>query len=174
MIRTLSAAIMPLVFLLMIGYGLMRHVSVFEAFMDGAKSGMKSLFAVLPALVGLLAAISMLRASGALDCFTRLLAPAASWLGIPSELMPLALLRPVSGSGTLALVNDLLNSAGPDSMVGRMASVIMGSTETTFYTLAVYYGAVHIKSTRHTLPAALLADFAGLLGGVYICRLFFR
>jgi len=168
-----SVGVMPLVFLGLIGYGFFRRVNIFDAFLSGAAGGLKTLFGILPALVGLLAAIAMFRASGALAFTTKLLAPITNFLHIPSEIMPLALLRPISGSGALALVNDLLTSAGSDSMVGRIASVVMGSTETTFYTLAVYYGAIHIRDSRHTVPAALLADMTGLLAGVYICQLLY-
>ncbi len=173
MLSVLSAAVMPAVILIILGFGLYRRVDVFNAFLAGAQSGLKTLFGILPALVGLIVAITMFRTSGALAWITGLLSPLTTLLHIPPEIMPLALLRPVSGSGALAIVNDLLASAGPDSLVGRIASVVMGSTETTFYTLAVYYGAAHIHKTRHTVPAALLADLTGLLAGVYICLFFF-
>ncbi|MBQ4518310.1 MAG: spore maturation protein [Clostridia bacterium] len=174
MLKYCSVMIMPAVFVLIISYGYANRVDVFNAFLDGAKSGLKTLFGILPALVGLMAAISMFRASGALQFLTGLLSPFTNHVGIPSEIMPLALLRPVSGSGSLALVNDLFKTAGPDSLAGRIASVIMGSTETTFYTLAVYYGSVNIRRTRHTLPAALLADLTGILAGTLICLLFYH
>ena len=173
MMQTLSAGILPVIFCIIIGYGLFKKINVFEAFLSGAAEGLKTLFSILPALVGLICAITLFRASGALDLLTRLLAPVIKLLHIPPELMPLALLRPVSGSGALAVVSDLLASHGPDSAVGRMASVVMGSTETTFYTLAVYYGAVRIKDSRHTVPAALIADLVGLVAGVFICHLYF-
>ena len=173
MLHTLSAGILPAVFVLIVSYGLLKRVDIFEAFLSGAAGGLKTLFNIFPALVGLVTVITVFRISGAAEMLTALLAPLTKWLGIPPELMPLALLRPVSGSGSLAIVNDLLKSNGPDSAVGRMASVIMGSSETTFYALAVYYGSVKIKNTRHTVPAALTADVAGLLAGVWICQLFF-
>ena len=169
-----SVMIMPAVFVAIIGYGWIKKVDIFSAFLDGAKGGLKTLFGILPALVGLMAAISMFRASGALQFLTGLLSPLTNLLSIPSEIMPLALLRPVSGSGSLALVNDLFKSVGPDSMAGRIASVIMGSTETTFYTLAVYYSSVNIRHTRHTVTAALLADLTGILTGTFICLLFYH
>lgn len=173
MVRTLSAGVMPVIFVIIIGYGLWRRVDIFDAFLAGAKEGLHSLFGILPALVGLLAAISMFRASGGLFYLTKLLSPLMTLLGVPQELLPLALLRPISGSGSLAVVQDLLTEYGPDSLVGRIASVVMGSTETTFYTLAVYYGAVGVKKSRYTVPAALCADMTGLLAGVLICKIFF-
>lgn len=174
MLKAISTAIMPVVFFIILGYALLKRVHIFEAFMQGATGGMKTLFGILPTLVGLICAISMLRASGALEYITGLLTPILQPLGIPSEILPLALLRPISGSGALGVLGDILTASGPDSMAGRIASVIMGSTETTFYTLAVYYGAVHIKNSRHTVPAALLADVTGVLAGTFICHIFFQ
>ncbi len=174
MLPYLSGMIMPLLFVIIIGYGWVKKVDVFNAFVAGAKEGLKTLFNILPALVGLIAAITMFRSSGALQFLTSLLSPVTKLINIPSEIMPLALLRPVSGSGSLALLNDLLKTAGPDSMVGRIASVIMSSTETTFYTLAVYYGSVKIRHSRYTVPAALAADFTGMLASTYICYLFYQ
>lgn len=172
-LKYISVMIMPFIFVVIIGYGWANKVDIFSAFLTGAKDGLKTLFGILPALVGLIAAITMFRTSGALHFLTGLLSPITRLLGIPAEIMPLALLRPVSGSGSLALLNDVLLTAGPDSMIGRMASVVMGSTETTFYTLAVYYGAVGIQKSRHTVPAALLADATGIIGGTLICLLFY-
>ena len=174
MLQYCSVMIMPTVFVTIIGYGFTKKVDVFSAFLKGAKGGLKTLFGILPALVGLMAAISMFRASGALQFLTGFFAPITELLGIPAEVMPLALLRPVSGSGSLAILNDLLASLGPDSPSGRLASVIMGSTETTFYALAVYYGSVNIRRTRHTVPAALMADVTTLLAGTFICHLFYH
>jgi len=171
--RTLSAVVIPLVMVIIIGYGLYRRVNIFDAFLAGGTAGMKSLFGILPTLVGLIVAISLFRASGALSFITHLLAPVTEALSIPAPLLPLGILRPISGSGSLALVNDIFKEMGPDSLVGRMASVIMGSTETTFYTLAVYYGAVSVEKSRHTVPAALLADATGFLAGVYLCTLIY-
>lgn len=170
----LSSAVMPCLFCIIIGYGFWRKVDIFDAFLSGAKSGLSTTVNILPALVGLLAAISMFRASGALTFLTTCLSPITSRLGLPEEILPLALLRPVSGSGALAVVQDILTENGPDSLVGRIASVIMGSTETTFYTLAVYYGSVGIKRSRYTVPAALSADITGILAGVFLCRMFFK
>ena len=173
MLRTISAGVMPVVFCVIIGYAAYRKIDIFDAFLAGAAAGLKTLFGILPALVGLIAAITMFRASGALMFLTGLLAPVTRFLHIPAEIVPLALLRPVSGSGALSVVSNLLTANGPDSMVGNIASVVMGSTETTFYTLAVYYGSVGIRDSRYTVPAALLVDVTGLLVGTWICQLYF-
>ena len=119
-------------------------------------------------------AVSMLSASGALDLFSHFISPAAKALGLPPEVMPLALLRPVSGSGSTALLTQIFSDYGPDSFIGRVASVMMGSTETTFYAIAVYFGAIGVKKTRHTIPAALAADFTGYLASVWAVRWFFH
>ena len=172
-IKMVSIGVMPVLFFLIIGYGLFKKVNVFDAFLEGAMDGLKTSVKILPALVGLIAAITMFRVSGGMEFITRLLAPVTNLLGVPSEVMPLALLRPVSGSGALAVVSDLLKTHGPDSLIGRITSVMMGSTETTFYTLAVYYGSVGIKDIRFTVKAALLADLTGMLASVWVCRFFF-
>lgn len=172
-VKIISVGVVPLLFLGIIGYGLFRRVAVFDAFLEGATDGLRTAVKILPALVGLIAAISMLRSSGAMEFATRLLSPITGLLGIPAEVMPLSLLRPISGSGALAVVNDLLQTHGPDSLVGKITSVMMGSTETTFYTLAVYYGSVGIRDTRFTVKAALLADFTGMLASVWVCRIFY-
>ena len=132
-----------------------------------------ALLKVLPALVGLLTAVAMFRASGALEWLTGLCAPALEFLGIPPETTPLMLVRPVSGSGALAVGSDLIATYGPDSYIGRVAAVMLGSTETTFYTIAVYFGSAGIIRTRHTVPAALAADLTGFLASAFAVRLFF-
>ena len=158
---------------LIVLFGLIRRVPVFDAFMSGAKEGLKSSVSILPPLVGLITAVTMLKASGALDLFSAAAAPVAHLLGIPVQVVPLTLLRPISGSGSLAFVSKILEDNGPDSFAGRVASVIMGSTETTFYAIAVYFGSVGIKRTRHTIPAALAADATGFIMSVVAVGLIF-
>lgn len=150
---------------------LCRGVDVFGTFVEGAKEGLATAVSILPSLVCLLTAVSMLRASGAMDLLIWVVRPAAALLGLPQELLPLALLRPVSGSGAMALFDSMLRQYGPDSFVGRAASVLQGSTETTFYTIAVYYGAIGIKNTRHTLAASLAGDLTGMIFSVLTVRL---
>lgn len=142
-------------------YGLVKGVDVFQAMLDGVMDGLKTVLKIFPSLVALLTAIYMLRASGALDILTRLLSPVLSLLGIPAETAPLMLIRPLSGSGALAVGSELISQFGVDSIVGRTAAVMLGSTETTFYVLAVYFGAVGVKRSRWAVPAALCADLAG-------------
>ena len=173
MFKTISLFVIPIIFFVITGYALLKKVNIFEAFIDGAAEGINTVIKILPALIGLIAAITMLRQSGALDFLIRLLSPITNILNIPKEVMPLALLRPVSGSGALAVVSDILGTYGADSEVWRIASVMMGSTETTFYTLCVYFGSIKVTDTRYALFAALLADLAGFLSSVWVCRWFF-
>lgn len=171
MLNTVSVFAVPIMILGIVSFGLVRRIGVYDSFVEGAKSGVESMFGIVAPLVGLIVGISMLRASGVLDLLSELLMPLTSALGIPSEILPLALLRPVSGSGSIAIVNDIFGNFGADSLAGRIASVMMGSTETTFYTIAVYFGAVGIKNSRHTAKAALAADFVGMAMSVAVVRL---
>lgn len=170
---SISLYAVPVLFLLILGAGLIKDVKVYDAFTEGASEGISTVIKILPTLIGLLTAVGVFRASGALDFLIYLLTPIASLLGIPAEAMPLVLLRPVSGSASLALVSELIKSYGPDSYIGRVVSTMMGSTETTFYALAVYCGSVGIKNIRYTLVAALIADGAGVVASAWICALVF-
>lgn len=154
-------------------WGAIKKVPVFERFLEGAKEGMQTAVSILPSLLGLILAVTMLSASGVLDMICAFLAPVAEKCGIPSETIPLALLRPISGSGSLAVLSNILEKNGPDSLPGRVASVMMGSTETTFYAIAVYFGAVGIQKTRHAVPSALIADFTGYFLSAVAVKLFF-
>lgn len=159
----ISNYIMPAMAVIIILFGIFKKVHVFDTFISGAKDGLKVTYNIVPSLVGLMVSIAMLQASGLLDIITFALTPIAKLLNLPPEVLPLSILRPISGSGSLALVENVLSTHGPDSYIGTVASVIQGSTETTFYAVAVYYGAVGVKNTRHTLPSALAADFAGIV-----------
>ena len=153
-------------------YAAFRRVDVYSALVKGAGSGLETLARIVPALIGLLTAVSMLRASGALELLADVLSPAMDRLGLPSELLPLMLVRPVSGSAALGVGAELIAEYGPDSTLGRTAAVMLGSTETTFYTIAVYFGAVGISRTRYAVPAALCADrtgFQAAAGAVRLC-----
>ena len=154
-------------------YALCRRVDVFSALTTGAGEGLSVVLRILPPLVALLTAVYMLRAIGALELLTELLTPVLTFLGIPPETVGLLLIRPVSGSGALAVGSDIMQTYGPDSTIGRTAAVMLGSTETTFYTVAVYYGAAGIRRTRHTIPAALAADIAGFLAAAWTVRWMF-
>lgn len=153
--------------------GLIRKVKVYDVFVDGAKEGFGVAVNIIPFLVGLLVAIGMFRASGAMDLLTAALKPVMAATGFPAELFPLAILRTLTGSGSLAFTTDLIKTYGPDSLIGRMAATMYGSSETTFYVLAVYFGAVAVKRTRHAVPAALLGDLVAAIATVAICMWMF-
>jgi spore maturation protein B len=152
---------------------LARRVDVYGAFLTGARQGFETAVRVIPPLVAVVVALGMLRASGALDLFAAAVAPLTRALGIPAPVVPLIVVRPLSGSGALGVLGDVLRSEGSESYAGRLASVMQGSTETTFYVLAVYMGAVGITRQRHALPAALVADFVGFAASVVAVRLAF-
>lgn len=162
-IELIGELTVPVSIALIVLFGLFKKVPLFEAFTDGAKEGIASMFSIAPSLIGLVTAVSMLRASGLFELLTAFLSPLTNALGFPNEVLPLALMRSVSGSGSFALLNDLFGSVSPDSFAGRTASVIAGSTETTFYAVAVYYGSVGIQKTGCTIPAALLSDLSGII-----------
>ena len=164
--------LVPALLLLVCAAALRQQVDLYAALQEGARSGLRLLLAIFPSLLILLSALEMLRASGAMDILVRLLSPLFSLLGIPAETAPLVLLRPFSGSAALAVGADLMRTYGVDSEIGRTAAVMLGSTETTFYTISVYFGAAGIRKTRHTLPASLVADLSGFAIAALSVRLF--
>jgi spore maturation protein B len=153
--------------------GLIRGVKVYDVFVEGAKEGFEVAVRIIPFLVGILVAIGMFRGSGAMDLLTAALQPVARAMHFPSELLPLAFLRSLTGSGSLAFATDLVKTHGPDSVIGRTAAVMYGSSETTFYVLAVYFGAVGVRRTRHAVPAALIGDAVAVIASVIVCRWLF-
>ena len=172
--KDLSNYILPTIVVLIVIYGGFKGVDVFNVFIDDAKSGFKTVFNIIPSLIALLLSINMLKASGGLDVLLSLLSPIGDFLGIPRDIIPLTILSPISGSGSLGVYEGILKDFGPDSFIGRCASVMMGSTETTFYTLALYYGSIGVKKTRHTVPSALCADFTSFILSPRFVRIFFR
>ena len=171
---SLSSLVIPVLLAGVAVFGMGKRVDVYSALTHGAEEGLTVLVRVIPALVGLLTAVSMFRASGAMEWLSGLCAPLLERIGIPPETVPLMLVRPVSGNGALAVASDLMSTYGPDSYVGRVAAVMLGSTETTFYTIAVYFGSAGIHKTRHTVPAALAADLTGFVASALAVRVFFR
>ena len=169
----MTAYILPFVFITILGYALFKRVRIFDTFLIGARRGASSCFNILPALVGLVVAVSMMRASGLLDFIAKVFSPFLDFLGFNTDVLPLALLKSVSGSGALALIKDIFQNSGVDSSSGRLASVMLGSSETTFYALAVYFGATKVKKTRYTVFAAIVADITGIIAATVACNLFF-
>ena len=158
-----SSYLIPIVLAGIVLFGLIKRVNVFDAFLEGAAEGAVTTLHIMPCILAILTAVGMFKASGAMNVLVELFRPVLGLVGFPSELTPLAILRPISGSGSLAVLQDVLHTYGADSLIGRIGSVLQGSTETTFYTVAVYYGAVGITKTRYTLPCALTADAAGMV-----------
>lgn len=164
--------LIPLLMIIIAVFALAKKQDVYSALLDGGLDGLKLLLSIAPALVVLLTAVYMLRASGAIDLLTRLLAPVSRVFGIPAETLPLVLLRPFSGSAALAVGADLMAVYGVDSLIGRTAAVMLGSTETTFYTISIYFGAAGVKKTRYAIPAALIADLTGFVAASLTAQLF--
>jgi spore maturation protein B len=153
--------------------GMLRKVKVYDVFIEGAKEGFDVAVKIIPFLVGILVAIGMFRGSGAMDLLMAAMRPLVAPLGFPPELVPLAVLRSLTGSGSLAFTTDLVKTHGPDSVIARTAATMYGSSETTFYVLAVYFGAVGVRRTRHAVPAALIADLVAAVAAVAVCAWMF-
>ena len=172
MISRIASWVLPLAVTLVFALGSVRGVKAFDCFVKGAKKGLSTVYAIFPTIVALVVAVTMLRESGAMELLAEFLSPVAAFLGVPAEIIPVGLLAPVSGGGSLSLFRDVLEKHGADSFVGQVASVLMGATDTTFYAVSVYFGAVGIKKTRHTLAAGLTADFTSLVLSSFFVKLF--
>ncbi len=173
LIKTISVLAIPTFIFVVLGYGYYKRINVYEAFIEGAKEGLATAWRVLPYLVAMFVAIGIFRSSGAMDLVIKILTPITNLFGLPAELIPLVLIRPMSGSASTGMLAEMFKTYGPDSFVGRLASTMMGSTETIFYTLSIYFGAVGIKRIRYTLWGALVAEVAGVIASVIICRIVF-
>jgi len=169
-VNALSLLALPFLLSFFPSYAAARRVKVYEEFVEGAKEGFNVILRIIPFLVTILVAIGMFKGAGGIDLLTEWLTPVLAPLHFPSDLLPLALMRPLSGSGTLALLTEIVHRLGPDNIVSLTAATIYGSTETTFYVAAVYFGSVGVKQTRHAIPAGLLADLVGVIASVAICR----
>lgn len=169
-INYISSAIIPIVILGIVVYGVYEKNKVYDTFVEGAREGIDIVFNIFPTLIGIFMAVGALRSSGILDLIIQLIEPITSYFNIPSEVMPLALLRPISGSASMGVATDIMKNFGVDSNIGKIASTIMGSTETTLYTIAIYTSCVKIKKTRFVLVAALIADVIGMITSVIICQ----
>lgn len=168
MLTNLSAWILPMLIGSILLYGMYKKIPTYESFVEGGKEGITISFSIIPYLVGMLVAIAVFRASGAMDAFVGLIKPLLAMAGVPSEIVPLAIIRPISGNAALGMTSDLIATHGPDSLIGRLASTIQGSTDTTFYVLTVYFGAVGIKKMGDALKVGLLADLVGLIAAICV------
>lgn len=172
-LNVVSAWAVPMMIAFIPLYAYFKKVPVYESFVDGAKDGFSTAIGIIPHLVGMMVAISVFRASGALDVLVGWMAPLLSQLNVPPEVLPLGFLRPLTGTGSLAFTTDLIKTYGPDSMIGRIASTIQGSTDTTLYVLTVYFGAVGIKNGRYALKVGLFSDVVGFVAAIVVCLLLF-
>ncbi|MDF0726171.1 spore maturation protein [Cytobacillus sp. S13-E01] len=172
-ISSISLWLIPIIIGFILVYGTIKKVPTYETFVEGGKEGIKIAFSIIPYLVGMLVAISVFRASGALEFFIGLLRPALDAMGIPAEIVPLALIRPISGTAALGMTTDIIATYGPDSFIGRLASTLQGSTDTTFYVLTVYFGAVGIKKMGDALKVGLWADLVGIIAAILVVTLMF-
>ena len=173
LVDLLSVFVLPVIIIGFPLYGLWRRVPVYEEFVTGARDGFQVAVNIIPYLVAILFAVAMFRASGAMDFFVEGLRPVLSPLGIPPEVLPMVITRPLTGSGSAGIMLDLIARYGADSLIVKMAATMFGSTETTFYVVAVYFGAVNVKKTRHAVPAGLTADFVAMILAVYVVRWLF-
>ena len=172
-IGLVSLFVVPIILVGFPLYGLYKRVPVYESFVTGAKEGFQVAVRIIPYLVAILFAVAMFRASGAMDVLARLLSPVLAPLGFPAEVLPMAIIRPLTGSGSAGIVVDMIRQYGEDSILVKMAAVMFGSTETTFYVIAVYFGAVNIRKTRHAVPVGLIADGSAMIIAVWVVRLLF-
>ncbi|MGG1313512.1 MULTISPECIES: spore maturation protein [Cohnella] len=172
-LHALSAWAIPMLVVAIPLYAAFRKVPVYETFVDGAKDGFQTAIGIIPHLVGMMTAIGMFRASGALDALVDLVRPFFERLGVPGDVLPLGLLRPITGAGSLAFTTDLIKEHGPDSMIARIASTIQGSTDTTLYVLTVYFGAIGIRRTGYALKVGLFSDAVGFFAAIAVCLLLF-
>ena len=170
-VNYLSAAAIPIVILIILFYGVKEKKKVFDIFLEGATEGVKIVVGLFPTLIGIFLAVGALRTSGILDFIIGIISPVTDFFKIPSQILPLAMLRPISGSASMGVAVDIMKQYGVDTTLGMITSVIMGSTETTLYTIAVYTGAVKIKKTRFILLAALAADIVGIISSVIVCNM---
>ncbi len=174
MLKDFGFYVVPIALIIIISASLYKRVPSFDTFLEGATEGMKSTFMIAPSLIGLITAVNMLKCSGTLDLFKNLIMPIANIFHFPADIIPLALLRPVSGSGSIALLDNIFKTCGTESHAGKLGSLIMGSTETTFYTLTVYFGSIKIKNSRHTVICALIADFTAIVMSILISNLLYH
>lgn len=172
-LNTISLLAVPFMLAFFPLYAALRRVKVYEQFVEGAKEGFQVAVTIIPFLVAILVAVGMFRGAGGIELITRALRPVLDLIHFPTELLPMCLMRPLSGSGTLGMFTELVKEFGPDSLIARTAGTVFGSTETTFYVIAIYFGAVNIRRTRHAVPAGLIADAVGIVASVIICRMMF-
>jgi len=172
--QAISNYILPLIVLIIVSYGIYKKVDVYDVFIDGAKESFDMIFSMFPCLLAMIFSVNIFLKGNVIATLFSLLEPFFSYLKVPIDVFPMMLMRPISGTSSLAILNNILENFGPDSFVGRLASIIQGSTDTTFYILTLYFGSIGIKKIRHSLFAGLAADLAGILAAIFFTSLFFH
>ena len=172
MLNYLSKSIIPIIFLMIVVYGMVKGRKVYDWFVEGAKEGLNVCLRIFPFLLAMILAVQIFKDAHLLDLLNNLIGPIVNLIGLPKELIPLILIKPLSGSGAIGIFTDIVKSYGPDTRIGLIASVIMGTTETIFYTITVYFGAVKVKKIRHTLWAAVFADITAIIMAIFVVNLF--
>jgi len=173
-IQTISDWAIPIAIFSIVVFGFFKKIKVYETFVDGAKEGFEVAIKIIPFLVAILVAVGMFRASGGMELLGKILSPLTSLVGYPSDAVPMALIRPLSGGGALGIMSEILNTHGPDSFIGKLVSTMQGSTDTTLYIIAVYFGSVAIKKNRHAVQCGLIADAVGIIAAFIICSIVFK
>lgn len=168
--NNLSYSIMPMMITIILLFGIKERINVYDAFIEGAKTGIKTAMKIMPYMIAIFLVISLFRESETLGILERIMGPIYEKIGFPKELFSMVLIKPISGSGSLGVVKDIMTQYGPDSYIGRTASVMMGSAETVFYTITIYFGVTHVKNIRYTLAGGLVAYIAGVIASVVICK----
>lgn len=173
-LNIISVSTIPVIITIILIHGYIKGVNLYDTFVEGAKEGFRTAIRIMPYLIAIFVAIGIFKKSGAMEIIVDFSSPITKLIGIPKEVVPLIIMRPISGSGSLGVVQDIVNTYGPDSFIGRVAATMMGSAETIFYTMAVYFGAIGIKNSRHTLAAALISHLAAVIASVVVCSLVFN
>ena len=171
MFTYITKSIIPIITIIIITYGMIKGRKVYEWFIEGAKDGLKVCLNIFPYLLAMIIAVQIFRESSLLDLLNKILSPISGVIDLPKEVVPLVLIKPLSGSGAMGIFTDILNNYGADSVVGLVSSVIMGTTETIFYTVTVYFGAVKIKKSRHTIWAAIMADMTAIIMAIMMVKI---
>lgn len=173
MFNYLTMSIIPILLVVIVTYGMIKGRQVYEWFIEGAKEGLNVCLRIFPSILAILIAVGIFKKAGLMEMLTNLLSPVTNLIGLPKEILPLVIVKPLSGSGAIGVFTDIVKSFGPDSKIGLIASVIMGTTETIFYTVTVYYGVIKVKKVRHTIWAAVMADITAIFAAIFIVNAFF-
>ena len=173
MMSKISALVVPFIIFMILIYGIKKHINVYDSFLAGAKGSFEIIFNIFPSILAMVLGINIFINSGLIDVIFEILRPIFNLIKVPVEIIPMALMRPMSGSSSLALLNNILSSSGPDSLIGRICSIIQGSTDTTFYVISLYFGSIGIKKIKYSLWVGLFADIVGIISSIVVVKLFF-